>query len=89
MLLSLCLLCLSIAGGCTRAFYRVRADDDAYFLVHQKTCDPRWPLDGYTIQVSPESRMFDPFNPDYPPMPPDDPAAHKYMHCVYCMRGWP
>ena len=78
-----------VASGCRRAWYRTTADSDAYALIDGKTCNEHWPLDGYTIETDPTSRMFDPFNPDYPPMPPDDPAAHQYMHCIYCMRGYP
>ncbi|HEY6565825.1 MAG TPA: TolC family protein, partial [Pirellulaceae bacterium] len=32
--------------------------------------------------------MFDPFNPDRPPLPPDDPVSHKLMHCVDGKRGY-
>lgn len=80
---------LAVNAGCTRAYYRRQADADAYSLIQQKTCDPAWPLQGYTINVDPSSRMFDPNSIDRPPMPPDDPAAHRYMHCVDHKRGWP
>ena len=33
--------------------------------------------------------MFDPNNPDCPPMPPDDPVSHQLMHCVDCKPGSP
>jgi hypothetical protein len=82
------LLLLGMAG-CGRAFYRRQADDEVYALVHCAADNSRWPLEGYTIQPDPRSRMFDPFSPDYPPMPPDDPTAHRLMHCVDCKRGWP
>ncbi len=84
-----CLLTLALTVGCTRAFYRHQADADAYSLIQQKTCNPDWPLEGYTINIDPCSRMFDPNSIDRPPMPPDDPAAHQYMHCVDGKRGWP
>ncbi len=76
-------------AGCSRAFYRRQADREAYALVDCASDDPRWPLEGYTIEPDPRSRMFDPFSPDCPPMPPDDPTAHRLMHCVDCKRGWP
>ena len=84
-------VCFTICctSGCLRPLFRERADRDAYCLVEAKANDPRWPLDGYTIEIDPASRMYDPFNPDFPPMPPDDPAAHRYMHCVDCKHGWP
>ena len=78
---------LLAAIGCSREHYRRTADQDVYQAVGQKTCDPFWPLDGYTIQPSPESRFYDVANPNYPPMPPDDPAAHKLMHCINGMCG--
>ncbi len=78
-----------LLNGCSRAFYREQADADAYSLIDQKKCDPRWPLEGYTIEVNPLSRMYDPFNPDYPPLPPDDPTAHTLMHCIDCKKGYP
>ena len=82
-------LILLSATGCGRAYYRRQADQDAYCLVASKSTDPRWPLEGFTIEPDPQSRMFDPFCADYPPMPPDDPTAHQLMHCVDCMKGWP
>ncbi len=75
--------------GCTRGFYRRQADREAYCLVDSHDNDPRWQLVDYSIQPSPASRMFDPADPDCEPMPPDDPTAHRYMHCVDCKKGWP
>jgi outer membrane protein TolC len=80
-------LILIASTGCSREHYRSTADQDAYHAIGQKTCDPFWPLEGYTIQPSPESRFYDGSNPNFPPMPPDDPAAHKLMHCVNGMCG--
>ncbi len=85
----LVLAVLLSAMGCTRTCYRRQADGAAYGLVQSKTCDPRWPLEDYTIEIRPESRMYDPDNRDFPPMPPDDPESHKLMHCVYGMKGYP
>ena len=78
---------LLAAIGCSREHYRRTADQDAYQAIGQKTCDPYWPLENYSIQPSPESRFYDPTNPNFPPMPADDPAAHKLMHCVHGMCG--
>tara|TARA_R110002049_G_scaffold27321_3_gene94391 strand:+ start:15477 stop:18107 length:2631 start_codon:yes stop_codon:yes gene_type:complete len=33
--------------------------------------------------------MYDPHAMDCPPMPPDDPASHRYMHCVDGKLGYP
>ncbi|MCA9264384.1 MAG: TolC family protein, partial [Planctomycetales bacterium] len=76
-------------SGCHRSVYRLEADRDVYCLVDAKSTDPHWPLDGYSIDVDPASRMYDPHNPDCEPMPPDDPTSHQYMHCVYCKPGYP
>ncbi len=65
---------LLISGGCTRKHYRRSADEDAYSAIKEKTAPP-WPLVDYTIDPKPESRFFDPDNPDFPPMPPDDPGG--------------
>lgn len=76
-------------GGCARSFWREYADWEVYNLVRHAGADPRWTLDNYTINIDPRSRLFDPFSPDRPPMPPDDPAAHRLMHCVDCKQGFP
>ena len=83
---------LSVAlllGGCSREYYRTQADQDVARLVAQKANDPRWPLEGYTIQPAPWSRLSDPTSPDFPPMPPDDPTSHRLMHHVDCKEGYP
>ena len=33
--------------------------------------------------------MYDPYIIDCSPIPPDDPTAHQFMHCVDNKRGWP
>ncbi|QDT75159.1 TolC family protein [Lacipirellula limnantheis] len=84
-----CLLAFSLllANGCSRPFYRKQADADAYCLTDQKAAvigaDPY----ELRIDVDPRSRMYDPNNPDVEPMPPDDPASHRYMECVDCKKG--
>ncbi|MCH2180761.1 MAG: hypothetical protein MK108_02030 [Mariniblastus sp.] len=76
--------------GCHRSFYRRQADAEAQRLIREKQNDPRWSCtsDG-TILINPESRMFDPFSQDHPPMPPDDPTSHKLMECVDGHPGYP
>jgi hypothetical protein len=80
---------LAVACGCTRAHYRRQADCEVYKTVDCFDRDPRWQIENYSIRPNPASRMFDPDNPDEPPMPPDDPAAHRLMECPDCKRGWP
>lgn len=74
-------LCLSISAGCSRAYWRQNADAEAYGLIYEKTyLDGRWAVPRTDVIPSPLSRLYDPADPDYGPLPPDDPAAHRYMH---------
>jgi hypothetical protein len=74
--------------GCSRTHYRVQADSEAKDLIAEKAFHPHWSIDFYRALPRPDSRMFDPFDPDREPLPPDDPAAHKYMHNVDGKKGW-
>ncbi len=79
---------LLISNGCTRPYYRQRADEETYAIIDQKAaCVPETNL--RRIDVDPRSRMFDPFNPDRPPMPEDDPAAHRYMQLIDKKKHYP
>ncbi len=49
--------------------------------------DSRWHLRNYSLQSSPDSRFYDPYNPDCEPMPNDDPTAHRLMQRVDGMKG--
>ena len=75
--------------GCSLRHYREDADAEAYSVVAEKSNDPRWDQPGYTIEMDPRSRYFEPYDQDRQPMPPDDPAAHVYMHVVNGYKGWP
>lgn len=81
-------LVATVAGGCTRRHYRQQADRVAYSAVSDYQNEPRSPLPNFTINLRPESRLFDPFDPDRPPLPPDDPHAHELMHRVDGKRGY-
>ncbi len=78
-----------ILSGCSRAHYRRRADREAYGLIGCAASDPRWALKDYSITPNPASRMFDPNDPDRPPMPPDDPTSAELMRFIDGKRGWP
>ncbi len=41
------------------------------------------------IEIDRRSRMFNPFDLDFQPMPLDDPASYRYMQCVDGRRGYP
>ena len=92
---SLELSCLSILvsstmfpAGCNRAHYRTRADQEVTNVINEKiadACAPAIP----SIQMDRASRMFDPFNPDRPPMPEDDNVASQYMKVLNGKKGYP
>ncbi len=86
--LALILLAMLASSGCSRGRYRLQADQEVSHLLLEKANDPRWQLDRYGIEIDPRSRMFDPANPDQPPMPPDDPVSHSYMHYVDGKKGY-
>jgi outer membrane protein TolC len=71
---------LATAMGCQRPWYRRDADRDTYAVEREHQDESRWPVANMSITAPPGSRLFDPFDPDYPPIPPDDPAAHYFMH---------
>lgn len=72
--------------GCTRDQYRCAADSDAYRLINSRQFDWRWDLPQRTVEPDPRSRLADVNDPDYGPLPPDDPAAVCYMRHPYKSR---
>ena len=70
--------------GCARSFYRKSADRDVYSAITEKALavNPESLPENSSIVAGPESRLFDPFDPDHPPLPPDDPLAHELMKRV-------
>ena len=79
---------ISSSTGCNRAHYRNRADQEVTNLIGEKIVDARSPAIR-DIQVDRASRMFDPFNPDRPPMPEDDDVSHQYMKVINGKKGYP
>ena len=76
-------------AGCHRGFYRRQADAEAARLIDEKNNDPRWDTATGDITIDPQSRMFNPFSQDHPPMPQDDSASHQLMHTVDGRPGYP
>lgn len=76
-------------AGCTRTHYRTQADCVVEDAVGNATANPRFELPGYGIDINPQSRLYDPTDPDFPPMAPDDPDSHRLMEWVDGHRGWP
>ena len=85
VLLVLC--ALLTASGCRPSFWRQQADAESYALVAEKSHQTVTPLTDYTINPDPRSRFFDPNAADCPPMPPDDPTAHRMMHWIDGKKG--
>ncbi len=61
--------------GCTREFYREWANQDVSEAVFEKSRDPRWRIDLFSVEPPMLSRFADPYDQDVPPAPPDDPAT--------------
>jgi hypothetical protein len=61
--------------GCGREFYREWANQDVSEVVFEKTRDPRFRIDMFSIDPPWMSRYADPYDPDRPPAPPDDLAT--------------
>jgi hypothetical protein len=84
------MLVICVLTGCHRQYYRQQADCEAHGLIDQKTMViARPPNAGIRIDVDRQSRMFNPFDLDFQPMPSDDAASHRYMQCVDGRRGYP
>ena len=83
----LAVLCLATCG-CARKYWRKQADDLTYNIIRDKQNDPRWATDRVRVETDPRSRIYEAYDPDFEPLPPDDLAAHEYMHWAYGKRGW-
>ena len=75
-------------SGCSRQFWRRQADRDSYNAIDEKLNNPHWQLPRINLTPDTRSRFHDPWQPDFEPLPPDDPAAHQFMHCVNGRRGY-
>jgi hypothetical protein len=78
-----------LASGCSRAYYRRQADTEVNQIIDSKSVAVGLTPGHFRMDVDPRSRMYDPTNPDCPPMPPDDPVAAEVMECVDCKPGSP
>src|ERR1700690_146783 len=81
------LLLLILLCGCSRQWYRLSADKETYGIVDERRNPAIWPIANDSLNAPPTSRLHDLFNPDYPPMPPDDPAPARYMGRVDGMKN--
>ena len=75
----LALVVLVDVGGCSRSQYRQHADEDALTILDEKSQDPQWtPPLSYSIEPSPQSRLFDPSPIEDPILPDARPRLHAY-----------
>ncbi len=73
--LSLLLVVVLVAPGCTRKFFRERADKDVVGLLTEKNVFPAWQIQNWQVYPDPRARFADPSRPDRPPYPADDYAS--------------
>lgn len=77
-------------AGCHRQYYRQQADLEVNALLDEKASHvARPPNVAIRADVDRRSRMFNPFDLDFQPMPLDDPSSYQYMQCVDERRGYP
>lgn len=62
-------------GGCTRRFFRDRADKEVTNLLASKDHHEDWKIEFWRPYPDPKARFASPGNQDLPAMPEDDPAA--------------
>lgn len=62
-------------SGCSRRFYRDRADNEVLQVLAAKDKYPNWQIEQFHVMPDPRARFASTGNPDRPPMPPDDPAS--------------
>ncbi len=68
--------------------YREEADCEVDCILQQKGAYEQWYLPETSVDLTAKSRNFDPSCPDQPRLPPDDPVAHRYMHCPSDQPGY-
>jgi hypothetical protein len=66
-------------GGCSRSYWRNQADRETYPIIQERIVEPAYSIGRTQVDPDPASRLADPTNPDFPPKPPDDPAAAIFM----------
>ncbi|HQZ65155.1 MAG TPA: TolC family protein [Planctomycetaceae bacterium] len=86
--LILAALGMTALSGCSRQFWRKQADVDSYGAITEKLNNPHWELPRIDLTADDRSRFYDPYDPDKEPLPPDDPAAHEFMHSVNGIKGY-
>src|SRR5437879_443071 len=65
------------SSGCTREFFRQRADKEVAEVLGEKDKFGDWRIEQFHVYPDPRARFADSSCPDHPPKPPDDPAAYQ------------
>ncbi len=81
------LLLIVVLAGCSRSHYRRSADAETYPIINERVVRPTFAIGRTRVEPAVGSRLADPFDPDHPPKPPDDPAAALVMARPGGMRG--
>ena len=81
------LCAMIVLAGCSRAHYRLAADGESYPIIAERIVQPTYDVGTVDLEPEPVSRLADPFDPDGPPKPPDDPSAAEWMEHPGWMRG--
>jgi outer membrane protein TolC len=81
------LLIAGLLAGCTPAQYRNWADQETYPILAERVLQPQFDVGRTEITPDPTSRLADPFDPNKPPRPPDDPSASLFMQRPDGIRG--
>lgn len=69
-----------LLAGCSRTYYRVRADADTHRILAEKSdCTPWAPPSDFTIAPHPASRFYDPTPFDDPLLPIPAPQLYSYQ----------
>src|SRR5262249_56167534 len=61
--------------GCVGEFFREWANRAVSEAVFEKSGDPGWRIDLFSVEPPMLSRFADPYDQEVPPAPPDDPAT--------------
>ena len=72
-------LLLSLLAGCTRRYYRDFADRDVYRIEQSRQIDWRSNLPPRPVEADLRSRIGDKLDPNFHPIPTDDPGARPYQ----------
>ena len=81
------LLLAVVLAGCSRSHYREAADAETYPIINERVVVPAYDVGRTQVEPAAGSRLADPFDPDRPPKPPDDPSAALFMDRPGGMQG--